>query len=680
MGKTFFTHLFYCFLLTGFAINTLAQKKGTDIVPNKGAKSSMVETWTPIQYNSGGGTIFMDDMNGVNDLAGLAARGWFFDDVDGVGVTTTFQGNPGVFLAYEGPDTGYVGQNFRGAYAGGLLIDQWLISPEVTVKAGDVLQFWHRSPDGNPFPDPLEVWVSNTAGTSAADFDVQLDAFQASITGWAQWVGTFPSAGAVRFAVRYYTTDGGPSGAESNYVGLDLFEVGPPCPIDLATNPDPADGATGIAVNLAAISWTNGAGANNVEVWFDGALVYDGTAISTWPIPGMLTYSTTYPWQIIGKNDTCSVPGPTWSFTTAADPNIVCIFMDDFEAGSSNWIIQNNGGACDWEWVDLATAPWGTGPFPPPDMTGMVMGANSDACGLGTTMDTEFYLNIPLDLTEWQTVWLEYDSDYESIPPDDFGEVYISGDGGSTWDLVFTYTDDTPAEHAVWDVSSFVALSNSVVLKFRYVALDWQWHWILDNIAVYVDDFIPVELTSFAAIVNENDAVLSWSTATETNNMGFEVQRSSNGSDYSRIAFVEGHGTVSEAQNYSFTDQNLEVGTYTYRLKQIDFDGTSEFSNAVEVEILAPDVYALEQNYPNPFNPSTKIKFSLAADSKVTLTVFDILGQEVANLISGNLPAGSHEIIFNASNINSGVYFYRIDATGVDGSNFSSIKKMILMK
>ncbi len=95
---------------------------------------------------------------------------------------------------------------------------------------------------------------------------------------------------------------------------------------------------------------------------------------------------------------------------------------------------------------------------------------------------------------------------------------------------------------------------------------------------------------------------------------------------------------------------------------------------------LAPDVFALEQNYPNPFNPSTTINFSLAADSKVSLTVFDILGQEVANLINGNLAAGSHEINFNASNVNSGVYFYRIDATGVDGTNFTSVKKMILTK
>jgi hypothetical protein len=191
---------------------------------------------------------------------------------------------------------------------------------------------------------------------------------------------------------------------------------------------------------------------------------------------------------------------------------------------------------------------------------------------------------------------------------------------------------------------------------------------------------VPVEFIKFVAAVHEGDIILEWSTATETNNMGFEVQRSLNGNKFVTAGFVDGNGTVTEIQNYTFTDKNLEVGNYSYRLKQNDYDGTFEYSNVVEVDVIAPDVFSLEQNYPNPFNPSTMIKFSLAADSKVSLTVFDVLGQEVANIISGNLAAGSHEINFNASNINSGVYFYRIDATGIDGTNFTSVKKMILTK
>ena len=115
-------------------------------------------------------------------------------------------------------------------------------------------------------------------------------------------------------------------------------------------------------------------------------------------------------------------------------------------------------------------------------------------------------------------------------------------------------------------------------------------------------------------------------------------------------------------------------------MKQIDFDGKFEYSNVVEVDVSSPAVYALEQNYPNPFNPSTKIAFRLAVDSKVSLKVFDVLGQEVATLVNANLGVGAHNVDFDASSLNSGVYLYRIEATGIDGTNFVDVKKMILTK
>jgi hypothetical protein len=201
--------------------------------------------------------------------------------------------------------------------------------------------------------------------------------------------------------------------------------------------------------------------------------------------------------------------------------------------------------------------------------------------------------------------------------------------------------------------------------------------WVVDIPTPFLA--IPVELTSFSASVSSNAVTLNWSTATETNNQGFDVEKNS-GNGFEKIGFVAGFRTSIEIHNYSYVDASLQGGTYSYRLKQIDYDGTFEYSDVVEVDVTIPDVYALEQNYPNPFNPSTKIKFSLAADSKVSLTVFDILGQEVTSLIGGNLAAGFHELEFDASNINSGVYFYRLDATGVDGTNFTSVKKMILTK
>jgi len=124
----------------------------------------------------------------------------------------------------------------------------------------------------------------------------------------------------------------------------------------------------------------------------------------------------------------------------------------------------------------------------------------------------------------------------------------------------------------------------------------------------------------------------------------------------------------------------VNAGSYSYRLKQIDFDGTFEYSNVVEVEVSALREFALDQNFPNPFNPSTTITFKLAVDSKVSLKVFDLLGQEVATLVNSNMTAGSHNTKLDASSMNSGVYIYKIEAVGTDGSNFLSTKKMLLLK
>ena len=199
----------------------------------------------------------------------------------------------------------------------------------------------------------------------------------------------------------------------------------------------------------------------------------------------------------------------------------------------------------------------------------------------------------------------------------------------------------------------------------------------------YATDFlppntIPVELTSFTAQANDGVVYLSWTTATEQNNQGFEIQRSTN-NQFTTIGFVSGSGTTTEIHNYSFTDTDVQTGTYYYRLKQVDYNGVYDYSDVIQVDV-APVNFVLEQNYPNPFNPSTKITFSLAVDSKVSLKVFDVLGQEVTKLITTNMTAGVHEVVFDASSLNSGVYFYQLEATASDGTNFTSVKKMILTK
>ncbi|HSD62336.1 MAG TPA: T9SS type A sorting domain-containing protein [Ignavibacteriaceae bacterium] len=190
---------------------------------------------------------------------------------------------------------------------------------------------------------------------------------------------------------------------------------------------------------------------------------------------------------------------------------------------------------------------------------------------------------------------------------------------------------------------------------------------------------IPVELTSFNASVNEGVVELTWTTATEKNNKGFDVERGINGI-FKSIGFVQGNGTTTQNHTYNFKDNGLAAGNYSYRLKQVDFDGASTYSQVVEVKVTAPSAYSLAQNYPNPFNPSTIINYSLTVDSKVTMKIYDILGREVATLLNGNITAGNHNVTFNAAGFNSGVYLYKIEASGSDGSSFSSVRKMILTK
>ena len=188
-------------------------------------------------------------------------------------------------------------------------------------------------------------------------------------------------------------------------------------------------------------------------------------------------------------------------------------------------------------------------------------------------------------------------------------------------------------------------------------------------------DVIPVELTSFTAVTNNGDVVLDWSTATELNNFGFEVQRAIAGNEFATIGFVNGNGTTTEAKTYRFVDPNLASGNYTYRLKQVDFNGTFSYSDEVNVDVTAPVQFELSQNYPNPFNPSTTIKFSIPQSSSVTLKVFNTLGQEVKTLIDQNMESGVHSISFDASEFNSGIYFYKLDA-----GKFSEVRKMTLIK
>ncbi len=260
---------------------------------------------------------------------------------------------------------------------------------------------------------------------------------------------------------------------------------------------------------------------------------------------------------------------------------------------------------------------------------------------------------------------------YICMTVDDFGNVWFSGyPNGALYKfdgINWTIYHDEFAFSVQIKICGLAVKQNTIYLLTKY------------GLTAFINGaIVPVELTSFSAQNSGGNILLKWSTATETNNFGFEVEKSYNNQNFSKIAFISGNGTSSENHVYSFSDQAPGGSKCFYRLKQLDYDGAYEYSQTIEIDV-NPAKFALEQNYPNPFNPSTKIKYSLPTAEFVTLKIYDALGSEAATLVNKKQDAGSYEIEFDAASnfpsLASGVYLYTLKA-----GKYSQTKKMLLIK
>jgi hypothetical protein len=189
------------------------------------------------------------------------------------------------------------------------------------------------------------------------------------------------------------------------------------------------------------------------------------------------------------------------------------------------------------------------------------------------------------------------------------------------------------------------------------------------------NDPLPVELSSFMTVPNGRTIQLNWSTATEKNSDKFVVERKAAGNDWGNVGIVKASVLSNSPKQYSFTDKNLQSGSYQYRLKMIDNDGTFGYSKVLDAQVAGPKNFELSQNFPNPFNPSTVIRYSLPFESNVIIRFYNSLGQCVREVNEGKKQTGYYDLNFNSAGLTSGIYFYRIQA-----GSFVETKKMMLLK
>jgi hypothetical protein len=278
------------------------------------------------------------------------------------------------------------------------------------------------------------------------------------------------------------------------------------------------------------------------------------------------------------------------------------------------------------------------------------------------------------------------------------GGVTISGSASDVWifqiagdltvanDAIVTLSGGAKASNIFWQVAGQVTLGTTAAMKgiiLCQTLIAMNTGAMLDGkalaqaaVTLQGNTVLPVELVAFTATANRMNADLHWSTATEVNNYGFEIERRQT-ANWEKVGFVTGAGTSSSPRNYSYTDNNLSPGRYAYRIKQVDNDGTFSYHGSTEVEIgLTAKRFQLESNYPNPFNPSTTIQFMLGDDGLTSLRVYNMLGQKVMTLFDGNAQAGRlYQVKFDASSLPSGLYFAKLES-----GKQQMMRKMVLMK
>ena len=444
------------------------------------------------------------------------------------------------------------------------------------------------------------------------------------------------------------------SGTIGQLYSYDVEASGVPTPTySLSSNP------SGMTINSTSglIQWTPAVGGTfNVTVVAANGVNPDATQpftinVSTPPVINSLPVTSGIVGQIYSYDvNATGDPTPTFSLTTAP----------------SGMTINSTTGLIEW-------APAVAGDF---NVT--VVASN----GINPDGTQSFSINVrqplfaptgleaimnPADTHNVKLTWIDNSSN-------ELGFVVERRTGDTLSAEPFVVLDSVAADVSAYEDTS---VTDTTTYTYRVYAFNADTVSDYSNIA-QIKTPVPVELTSFIATIVNRTVILEWETATELNNAGFSIQRNKGNEKFIDIVFIKGNGTTTSKTAYNYTDKSALSGKYSYRLKQVDLDGSINYSKIVYIELEIVNEFVLEQNYPNPFNPSTTIRFGLPKNARVSIKLHNTIGQEVITILDRELDAGVFETNFDASKLSSGVYFYELKAIGSDGSIFKATKRMIL--
>ena len=296
------------------------------------------------------------------------------------------------------------------------------------------------------------------------------------------------------------------------------------------------------------------------------------------------------------------------------------------------------------------------------------------------------------------------------------GKIYKSSNGGTAWSSISGNLPDSPVNDifiypnnpgnpntffAATDIGIFLTendginwfeistdLPNTVVMHLDYSPTNQMLRAGTHGRGVFeafVDFSIPVELISFVANLQDKKVVLNWRTATETNNSHFEIERKFKNQEWEKIGVAAGSGTITEFRNYFYEDDFSDLpynGDVLYRLKQVDYNGTFEYSEIIAIDVkFIPTEITISQNYPNPFNPVTSIKYWLNVESTARISIYNSLGQELAEILNSLQSPGTYFVKWDGTRFASGIYYYSFEVKDQnDRLLHREMKKLILLK